>query len=846
MTDVTIKTLAAERQTSVERLVQQFADAGIRKSADDSVSAQEKQTLIDHLNQKNSGPDKLTLQRKTRSTLNIPGTGGKSKSVQIEVRKKRTFVKRDPQEAERLAAEEQAQREAEEQARREAEESAKREAQQKAEREAAEQAKREAAEQAKREAAEKDKVSNQQDDMTKNAQAEKARREQEAAELKRKAEEEARRKLEEEARRVAEEARRMAEENKWTDNAEPTEDSSDYHVTTSQHARQAEDESDREVEGGRGRGRNAKAARPKKGNKHAESKADREEARAAVRGGKGGKRKGSSLQQGFQKPAQAVNRDVVIGETITVGELANKMAVKGSQVIKVMMKLGAMATINQVIDQETAQLVAEEMGHKVILRRENELEEAVMSDRDTGAAAEPRAPVVTIMGHVDHGKTSLLDYIRSTKVASGEAGGITQHIGAYHVETENGMITFLDTPGHAAFTSMRARGAQATDIVVLVVAADDGVMPQTIEAIQHAKAAQVPVVVAVNKIDKPEADPDRVKNELSQYGILPEEWGGESQFVHVSAKAGTGIDELLDAILLQAEVLELKAVRKGMASGAVIESFLDKGRGPVATVLVREGTPAAGDEVTVVRDEKKAREVALYRQGKFREVKLARQQKSKLENMFANMTEGEVHEVNIVLKADVQGSVEAISDSLLKLSTDEVKVKIIGSGVGGITETDATLAAASNAILVGFNVRADASARKVIEAESLDLRYYSVIYNLIDEVKAAMSGMLSPELKQQIIGLAEVRDVFKSPKFGAIAGCMVTEGVVKRHNPIRVLRDNVVIYEGELESLRRFKDDVNEVRNGMECGIGVKNYNDVRTGDVIEVFEIIEIQRTIA
>ncbi|EBG9787577.1 translation initiation factor IF-2 [Salmonella enterica] len=813
MTDVTLKALAAERQVSVDRLVQQFADAGIRKSADDSVSAQEKQTLLAHLNREAvSGPDKLTLQRKTRSTLNIPGTGGKSKSVQIEVRKKRTFVKRDPQEAERLAAEEQAQREAEEQARREAEEQAKREAQQKAEREAAEQAKREAAEKAKREAAEKDKVSNQQtDDMTKTAQAEKARRENEAAELKRKAEEEARRKLE-------------------------------------------------------------------------------EEARAAVRGGKGGKRKGSSLQQGFQKPAQAVNRDVVIGETITVGELANKMAVKGSQVIKAMMKLGAMATINQVIDQETAQLVAEEMGHKVILRRENELEEAVMSDRDTGAAAEPRAPVVTIMGHVDHGKTSLLDYIRSTKVASGEAGGITQHIGAYHVETDNGMITFLDTPGHAAFTSMRARGAQATDIVVLVVAADDGVMPQTIEAIQHAKAAGVPVVVAVNKIDKPEADPDRVKNELSQYGILPEEWGGESQFVHVSAKAGTGIDELLDAILLQAEVLELKAVRKGMASGAVIESFLDKGRGPVATVLVREGTlhkgdivlcgfeygrvramrnelgqevleagpsipveilglsgvPAAGDEVTVVRDEKKAREVALYRQGKFREVKLARQQKSKLENMFANMTEGEVHEVNIVLKADVQGSVEAISDSLLKLSTDEVKVKIIGSGVGGITETDATLAAASNAILVGFNVRADASARKVIESESLDLRYYSVIYNLIDEVKAAMSGMLSPELKQQIIGLAEVRDVFKSPKFGAIAGCMVTEGTIKRHNPIRVLRDNVVIYEGELESLRRFKDDVNEVRNGMECGIGVKNYNDVRVGDMIEVFEIIEIQRTIA
>ncbi|VTP60037.1 Translation initiation factor IF-2 [Serratia rubidaea] len=812
--------------------------------------------------------------------------------MQIEVRKKRTYVNRDTQEAQQAEAAEQAQREAEEQARREAEELAKREAE--AKRAAEEQAKREAAEIAKRDAAEKEKVTNQQtDEMTKPAQAEKARREAEAAELKRKAEEEVRRKVEEEAKRVAEEARRMAEENgeKWAA-AEKTSESetADYHVTTSQHARAAEDENDAKVEGDRrSRSRGGKSAKQKKGSKLSESKADREEARAVTRGGKG-RRKPSTLQQGFNKPAQVVNRDVVIGETITVAELANKMAVKGSQVIKTMMKLGAMATINQVIDQETAQLVAEEMGHKVILRRENELEEALMSDRDTGAAAaEPRAPVVTIMGHVDHGKTSLLDYIRSTKVASGEAGGITQHIGAYHVETDNGMITFLDTPGHAAFTSMRARGAQATDIVVLVVAADDGVMPQTIEAIQHAKAAKVPLVVAVNKIDKPEADPERVKNELSQYGVMPEEWGGEAQFVHVSAKAGTGIDELLDAILLQAEVLELKAVRTGMASGVVIESFLDKGRGPVATVLVQEGTlnkgdivlcgfeygrvramrdelgrevtsagpsipveilglssvPAAGDEATVVRDEKKAREVALYRQGKFREVKLARQQKSKLENMFSNMTDGEVSELNIVLKSDVQGSCEAISDALMKLSTDEVKVKIVGSGVGGITETDATLAAASNAIILGFNVRADASARRVIEAESLDLRYYSVIYSLIDEVKQAMSGMLAPEYKQQIIGLAEVRDVFKSPKFGAIAGCMVTEGNIKRHNPIRVLRDNVVIYEGELESLRRFKDDVNEVRNGMECGIGVKNYNDVRVGDMIEVFEIIEIQRTI-
>ncbi|NDL61393.1 translation initiation factor IF-2 [Acerihabitans arboris] len=901
MTDVTVKSLAAEIQTPVDRLVQQFADAGIDKTEADSVTQHEKQTLLAHLNrERGSAPNKLTLQRKTRSTLNIPSTGGKSKSVQIEVRKKRTYVQRDPQSAEQAEAEELAKREAEELALREAEERAKQEAAEKAKHEADEKAKRaaddkakrEAADTAKRVAAESEKLTNQQTNhMTKSPQAaEKARREAEAAELRRKAEEETRRKVEESARLAVEEAKRMAEENggTWVATPEPTEeDASDYHVTTSHHAREAEDENDRKVEGERrARTRGGKATKQKKTSRLSESKADREEARAV---GRKGKRKPSTLQQSFNKPAQIVNRDVVIGETVTVAELANKMAVKGSQVIKAMMKLGAMATINQVIDQETAQLVAEEMGHKVILRRENELEELVMSDRDIDAAAEPRAPVVTIMGHVDHGKTSLLDYIRSTKVAAGEAGGITQHIGAYHVETENGMITFLDTPGHAAFTAMRARGAQATDIVVLVVAADDGVMPQTIEAIQHAKAAKVPVVVAVNKIDKPEADPDRVKNELTQYGVIPEEWGGESQFVNVSAKSGVGIDELLDAILLQAEVLELKAIRNGMASGAVIESFLDKGRGPVATVLVREGTlnkgdivlcgfeygrvramrdelgrevssagpsipveilglsgvPAAGDEATVVRDEKKAREVALYRQGKFREVKLARQQKSKLENMFANMTEGEVSELNIVLKADVQGSTEAICDALEALSTAEVKVKIVGSGVGGITETDATLAAASNAIILGFNVRADASARRVVEAESLDLRYYSVIYDLIDEVKQAMSGMLAPEYRQEIIGLAEVRDVFRSPKFGAIAGCMVTEGVVKRHNRIRVLRDNVVIYEGELESLRRFKDDVNEVRNGMECGIGVKNYNDVRPGDVIEVFETIEIQRTI-
>ncbi|WMQ74439.1 MAG: Translation initiation factor IF-2 [Sodalis sp.] len=887
MTDVSIKSLAAEIQTPVDRLVQQFADAGIDKTAVDSVTQREKEVLLAYLNRDRGATlNKLTLQRKTRSTLNIPSTGGKSKSVQIEVRKKRTYVQRNPQAKEQAEAEKQVQCEITE----------KRDAAEKAKRAAEENVKRDVAEQAKRVAAECDKLTNQQiNTMTKSSQAaEKARREAEAVGLRRKAEEETCRKVKEKALQVSEEACRMAEGRGGTwDNAPESveEDTTDYHVTTSHHAREAEDENDRKVEGDRrSRARGGKATKQKKISRLSESKADREEARAIGRGGKG-KRKPSMLTQGFNKPAQTVNRDVIIGETITVAELANKMAVKGSQVIKAMMKLGTMATINQIIDQETAQLVAKEMGHKVILRRENELEELVMSDRDTGssAAAESRAPVVTIMGHVDHGKTSLLDYIRSTKVASGEAGGITQHIGAYHVETDNGMITFLDTPGHAAFTAMRARGAQATDIVVLVVAADDGVMPQTIEAIQHAKAAKVPVVVAVNKIDKPEADPDRVKNELIQYGVIPEEWGGESQFVHVSAKSGAGIDELLDIILLQAEILELKAIRNGMASGVVIESFLDKGRGPLATVLVREGTlnrgdivlcgfeygrvramrdevgrdvvsagpsipveilglsgvPAAGDEATVVRDEKKAREVAMYRQGKFRAVKLARQQKSKLENMFANMAEGEVSELNIVLKSDVQGSAEAISDALENLFTDEVKVKIVGSGVGGITETDATLAAASNAILLGFNVRADTSARRIIETENLDLRYYSVIYDLIAEVKQAMSGMLTPEYKQEIIGLAEVRDVFRSPKFGAIAGCIVTEGVVKRHNKIRVLRENVVIYEGELESLRRFKDDVNEVRNGMECGIGVKNYNDVRSGDMIEVFETIEIQRTI-
>ncbi|MGF1764812.1 translation initiation factor IF-2 [Aliivibrio kagoshimensis] len=895
MTDITIKALGNEIDTPVERLLQQFSEAGITKKESDSVSETEKQTLLTHLKKTHGGeedaPTRLTLQRKTRSTLSVSGTGGKSKDVQVEVRKKRTYVKRSTLEEEQREVEEAAEDAVKQQAQAEldlvAAENAKREAEEKAKRDAEEKAKRDVEEKAKRAAADKAKKEMNSKNSAVNSEAKK-----EADELKLRQEQEATRKAEEEAARVVEEARKMAEENavRWAEEEKKKKESenADYHVTTSTHAREAEDAADRKVEQQPRR----KKKVPGGADKNAKGRGGRNNQRNQ-RGGRnshrGGLDKPTSMQQGFDKSASVAKSDVVIGETIVLAELANKMSVKATEVIKTMMKMGAMATINQVIDQETAQVVAEEMGHKVVLRNENELEDALMSDRGDKAEAVSRAPVVTIMGHVDHGKTSLLDYIRKAHVASGEAGGITQHIGAYHVETDNGMITFLDTPGHAAFTSMRARGAQATDIVVLVVAADDGVMPQTIEAIQHAQAANVPLIVAVNKIDKEDANPDNVKTELAQHNVMSEEWGGENIFVHVSAKQGLNIDELLESILLQSEILELTAIKDGMAKGVVVESRLDKGRGPVATVLVQEGTlrkgdivlcgvehgrvramrdengkdiesagpsipvevlglsgvPTSGDEATVVRDERKAREVALFRQGKFRDVKLARQQKSKLENMFSNMEAGEVAELNVVLKADVQGSVEAIADSLVKLSTDEVKVKIVGSGVGAISETDAVLAAASNAIVLGFNVRADVPARRIIENENLDLRYYSVIYALIDEVKQAMGGLLAPEFKQEIIGLAQVRDVFKSPKLGAIAGCMVTEGVIKRNNPIRVLRENVVIYEGELESLRRFKDDVAEVKNGYECGIGVKNYNDVRVGDQIEVFEIIEIKRTL-
>jgi len=903
MADVSITKLADDIGTTVDRLVQQFSDAGINKASDSVVSETEKQTLLVHLSEQHgsdtaSEPSRLTLQRKKKSTLSVAGSGGKQKSVAVEVRQKRTYVKRSAAEEQAKEAEEQAAKEAAETARIAAEEVAKRDAEAKAKVDAEAKIKRDEEAKIKRDSEVKAKQAASKPQNNKSKEADDmAKREAEA--LKQKQEQEATRKAELEAQAKAEEARKLAEENsgRWAEEeAERAkkEKSADYHVTTSTHAQAAEDDADAQAQKGERKKKPvapvAEAAKPapKGKGKARKAKGRKPDNRYNRHQGKSVNAP-EGMQQGFNKPVAKVERDVRIGETVSVSELAQRMAVKATEIIKYMMKAGSMVTINQILDQETAQLIAEDMGHKVILVKENALEEAVMAEAQVEGNKVTRAPVVTIMGHVDHGKTSLLDYIRRAKVADGEAGGITQHIGAYHVETENGMISFLDTPGHAAFTSMRARGAQATDIVVLVVAADDGVMPQTIEAIHHAKAAGVPLIIAVNKMDKEGADTDRVKSELAQHDVMPEDWGGENMFVYVSAKAGTGIDELLEGILLQADVLELEAVATGPAAGVVIESRLDKGRGPVASVLVQQGqlkqgdivlcgleygrvramrdengkpiefagpsipveilglsgVPQAGDEATVVRDEKKAREVALYRQGKFRDVKLARQQKAKLDNMFANMEAGEVSELNIVLKADVQGSLEALCESLVRLSTDEVKVAIIARGVGGITETDVTLAAASNAIVLGFNVRADAKAREVVSNESVDLRYYSVIYDLIDEVKQAMSGLLAPEFRQEIIGLAEVRDVFKSPKIGSIAGSMVTEGIIKRSAPIRVLRDNIVIYEGELESLRRFKDDVQEVRMGIECGIGVKNYNDVRVGDQIEVFETVEIKRSL-
>ncbi|VVP71293.1 Translation initiation factor IF-2 [Pseudomonas fluorescens] len=841
MTQVTVKQLADEVKTPVERLLQQMREAGLpHTAAEESVTDSEKQSLLTHLKSSHKAkveePRKITLQRKTTSTLRVAG----SKSISVEVRKKKVFVQRSPEEIEAERKREMDERRAVENA-----------ARQKAE----EEAKRRAEEEARRQPA-----------AAPTAPAEPVAAPAAVAEP-----------VRESAPVVAAAPAPAADARKRDEPRRPDKP-------------RADDNNRRG--GGDGERKNAPHRASVKEKAPAPRVAPRttdEESDGFRRGGRGKAKLKKRNAHGFQSPTGPVVREVKIGETITVGDLAQQMSVKAAEIIKFMFKLGTPATINQVLDQETAQLVAEELGHKVTLVSDTALEDSLAESLKFEGEAVSRAPVVTVMGHVDHGKTSLLDYIRRAKVAAGEAGGITQHIGAYHVETDRGMVTFLDTPGHAAFTAMRARGAKATDIVILVVAADDGVMPQTIEAVQHAQAAGVPLVVAVNKIDKPGADLDRIRSELSVHGVTSEEWGGDTPFVPVSAKMGTGVDELLEAVLLQAEVLELTATPSAPGRGVVVESRLDKGRGPVATVLVQDGTlrqgdmvlvgsnygrvramldengkpikeagpaipveilgldgtPDAGDEMSVVADEKKAREVALFRQGKFREVKLARAHAGKLENIFENMGQEEKKTLNIVLKSDVRGSLEALNGALNGLGNDEVQVRVVGGGVGGITESDANLALASNAVLFGFNVRADAGARKIVEQEGLDMRYYNVIYDIIEDVKKALTGMLGSDVRENILGVAEVRDVFRSPKFGAIAGCMVIEGTVHRNRPIRVLREDIVIFEGELESLRRFKDDASEVRAGMECGIGVKSYNDVKVGDKIEVFEKVQVARSL-
>jgi len=853
MAEVTVSQFAEVLKVPVDRLLAQLDQAGIKVSGPDArITDDAKLELLTHLRRahgsedagSDGAPRKITLKRKTQSELKLASNQGRARTVSVEVRRTRNYIKRDV-----LQEQARAQQDEIDHRRREAEEAARAE--------------------------------------TERAENERRERERLEAENRRRVEEEeSRRRAQEEARRVAEQRSRDDEVRRRAEREE--------------HERRAS-ERDRERTTGaapvvaRERPAVAAPAAPAADDKH--TRYGRQELHVATDVSSRYKKKrrararpmpsASDGKHGFEMPTAPVVREVGIGETVTVAELAQKMAVKATEVIKVLMNMGVMATINQPIDQDTAVLVVEEMGHTPKVLKENQIEADLQAGQGE-AELEPRPPVVTVMGHVDHGKTSLLDYIRRTKVAAGEAGGITQHIGAYHVETPRGVITFLDTPGHAAFTAMRARGAKATDVVVLVVAADDGVMPQTIEAIQHARAAGVPIVVAVNKIDKSDADPERVRTELSKQEVISEEWGGDTIFVPVSARTGQGIDQLLEAILLQAEVLELRAPRTGLAGGVVIESSIEKGRGAVATVLVKRGTlhmgdpiiagsefgrvramfdeqgkpvteappsmpvvvlglsaaPNAGDELLAVESERKAREVALYRQGKFRDVKLARQS-TRAEDVFSQMGEEKAGVVSVLIKADVQGSVEALREALTKLSTEEVQVKVIASGLGGITVSDVQLAAASRALVIGFNVRADAGARDALKETGVEVRYYSIIYEAIDDVKQMMTGMLQPEIKEQIVGVAQVREVFRSSKFGVVAGCLVTEGVVRRNNPIRVLRDNVVIFEGALESLRRFKDDVNEVRAGTECGIGVKNYQDVRVNDQIECFARVEVARTL-
>ena len=932
MSDMKVKDLAATVGVEPERLVEQLNEAGIKVAKPtDEITEDQKQTLLMFLQNRHGtsgegeakATKKITLKRKSVSEIKLGGasrTGGRS--VSVEVRKKRTYVKRSETEEEQSAAELLKQKEAEEQAvaqkaaeeaQQQQEEAEHKEKQQleiqqqlDAEESAKEAAIIEAAVEAEKEAAEEARLAAEEE---KKALAAEAKAPKKKTTQKISASEVAHQKLEEaDAKRRAANLARVEAERALKERKKAREEEAALEKERAKAKAEA-DQKAKEQKEARAKAKEAKGpdapAKEKSGRKgqRYNKDSDKERRELHVQDGKGGRRKKkkgvnqqrattvieTSSEHGFSMPTTPVVHEVSVPDTISVADLAQRMSVKAGEVIKALMGLGTMATINQVLEQDTAVIVIEEMGHIAKPVQENEIELSLqVSEADAGEGV-ARAPVVTVMGHVDHGKTSLLDYIRRTKVTSGEAGGITQHIGAYKVETSRGEITFLDTPGHAAFTEMRSRGAQVTDIVILAVAADDSVMPQTIEAVQHSKAADATLIVAMNKMDKEAANPDKVKQELANHEVIPEDWGGDVQFIPVSALTGLGIDDLLDAISLQAEVMELTAPEEGPSKGTVIESRLDKGRGVVVTVLVQSGTlkkgdivvvgqeygrvramfndrgdslssagastpvellglsgtPAAGDELQVAPDERKAREIAQFRQTKARETKMAQQQAAKLDEMFNKMETGDVKTLNVVVKADVHGSAEAVSQGLIKLSTDQVKVSIVASGVGGINETDAQLAAASDAILIGFNVRADNTARKVIAEKGLDVQYFSIIYDLIDVVTQAMTGMLEPVYKDEIIGLARVDEVFSSPKFGDIAGCLVTEGTVKRTNPIRVLRDNVVIYEGELESLRRFKDDVNEVQSGVECGIGVKNYKDVKPGDQIEVFERVLMKATL-
>jgi len=934
MSDRTVQELAVMVKMPLDRFLGQLKEAGISASApDDLIDEDEQLKLLAHLRKRhgktdsaeeNAKPKKITLKRRKVSELvQTTGPGAAAKTVNIEVRKKKTYIKRGEPEI------------SEEQKEMERAKQALQEQKQQIEAEEEERKKHEASIQATQEEKKRKQAEAQETPVEKDAVVEKGAKEEQKEPV---VETEAKPVEQDVVEKVVEAAVATSSadgkktDGKKTDDtvakvAEPEAPALSEEEITAKHL-EAEKKARLEASIERNAAKVRKQAEAKKQQtlhkkKQAASPGGAAKTPASVPAGpahkrglapgrgqamspgagrrqKGKKGKQKRIQQAaeslaqhqFEKPVEAIVRDVTIPEMVMVSDLAQKMSVKVGEVIKHLMKLGIMATINQTIDQDTAVILVEELGHKPVLQSDDDLEKEMMADVVDQDEADsrttlPRAPIVTIMGHVDHGKTSLLDYIRESRVASGEAGGITQHIGAYQVKTDHGNVTFLDTPGHAAFTAMRARGAEVTDIVIVVVAADDGVMPQTKEAVEHAKAAGVPLIVAINKMDKADANPDKVMQEMATLEIVPEDWGGDTQFLKVSAKTGEGVDDLIEALILQTEILELKAPVEGAASGFVIESRLDRGRGAVATILVQKGTlkkgqivicgheygrvramfdengtpvmevgpsapveilglsgtPEAGDEFTFAQNEKAAKELAEHREDRKKSTKHAAQQASKLDEVFSKMAAGDTSTLNVIIKTDVQGSLEALRESLVGLSNDEVSVKCVYGGVGGINEGDANLALASGAILIGFNVRADAAARKLIQEKEIDLHYYSIIYEAIDEVKRALSGMLAPEIQEKIVGLAEVRDVFKSPKIGAIAGCMVVDGFVKRNLPIRVLRDNIVIYEGQLESLRRFKDDANEVKMGMECGIGVKNYNDVKTGDQIEVFERVEVKR---